>query len=61
MPAHKVEIVFITVVNEVKPDEVKPGITGPPARSCQTDMTGNITFPKPRLHTVKIKQHIYSK
>ena len=48
MPAHKIEIVFITVVNRVavttrhvlrpyvrlRPDEVKPGITGPPACSC---------------------------
>ena len=47
MPAHKIEIVFITVVNWVaittrrvlrrirlRPDEVKSGITGPPARSC---------------------------
>ena len=47
MPAHKIEIVFITIVNWVavttrrvlrrirlRPDEVKSGITGPPARSC---------------------------
>ena len=48
MPAHKIEIVFITIVNrvavttrrvlrlgiELRLDEVKPGITGPPACSC---------------------------
>ena len=47
MPAHKIEIVFITIVNRVaittqhmlRPyltlaRRSKPGITGPPARSC---------------------------
>ena len=49
MPAHKIEIVFITVVDRVAlitwrvlrlystpAGRSKPGITGPPAHSCDT-------------------------